>query len=94
MAEADIQRREVYYSGSVQGVGFRYTVRMLATRFHVTGFVRNLRDGRVELVAEGPKDELRRFIEAIGAEMGRYVTAAEEKTGPAAGQFRSFDIRF
>ena len=51
--EGTQEQREVYYQGRVQGVGFRYAVRSLARRFAVDGFVRNLSDGRVELVAEG-----------------------------------------
>ena len=55
---------EVYYAGRVQGVGFRYTVRSLAARFDVTGFVRNLPDGRVHLVVEGDAGEIDAFLEA------------------------------
>ena len=53
-AIADCTRRHCYFSGRVQGVGFRYTSRNIAINYDVTGFVRNLPDGRVELVAEGP----------------------------------------
>ncbi|HWQ92492.1 MAG TPA: acylphosphatase, partial [Clostridia bacterium] len=49
---------QIYYSGSVQGVGFRYTVKSAATGYEVTGVVRNLPDGRVEMLAEGTKPEL------------------------------------
>jgi acylphosphatase len=49
------------YAGHVQGVGFRYTVRHLAGGFQVSGFVRNLADGRVEVVAEGTPAELTGF---------------------------------
>ena len=45
-------RREVYFSGQVQGVGFRYTVMRIASTLEVTGHVRNLPDGRVQLIAE------------------------------------------
>ncbi len=55
----------VFYSGRVQGVGFRYAVRTAATGFEVTGIVRNLPDGRVELVAEGAPSELEEFRRAI-----------------------------
>ena len=58
-------RLQIFYSGRVQGVGFRYTVKTLASGFEVTGTVRNLSDGRVELVAEGTKDELEAFRRAI-----------------------------
>ncbi len=92
--EAAGQRREVCYSGTVQGVGFRYTVRGVASRFSVTGFVKNLPDGRVQLVAEGPADQLRRFLGAVDAEMGRYVSGRQETSGPTTGKFSSFEIRF
>jgi acylphosphatase len=59
------QRLHVLYAGRVQGVGFRYTAKVVATGFEVTGIVRNLPDGRVELVAEGLKDELEGFQQAI-----------------------------
>ncbi len=88
------ERLEVYYSGRVQGVGFRYTVRWVAARFAVSGFVRNLADGRVELIAEGSADELRRLVDAVDAEMGRYVAETQEQTGPATGRFEGFEIRF
>jgi len=56
---------QILYSGRVQGVGFRYAVRTLAAGFEVTGAVRNLADGRVELTAEGTQTELDAFREAI-----------------------------
>lgn len=92
--EAVRQRREVYFSGRVQGVGFRYTVRMIAGRFAVTGFVKNLSDGRVHLVAEGPADQLTGLLDAVDAEMGRYVSQKQEEIGPAEGRFADFEIRF
>lgn len=55
----------VFYAGNVQGVGFRYTVKQIAKGFEVTGSVRNLGDGRVELQANGEPGELAAFIEAI-----------------------------
>ncbi len=92
--DAAQQYCEVYFSGRVQGVGFRYTVRSVAVRFAVTGFVRNLPDGRVQLVAEGSAGELRGFLDAIDAEMGHYITDRRRQTGPATGRFASFEIRF
>jgi acylphosphatase len=58
-------RMHIWYSGRVQGVGFRYQTRNLATGFEVAGTVRNLLDGRVELIAEGSRDELEAFRIAI-----------------------------
>lgn len=56
---------QVFYEGRVQGVGFRYCVRQLACGYEVTGWVRNLPDGRVELQACGDAAELEQFLEAI-----------------------------
>ena len=50
------RRMQVFYSGNVQGVGFRYTAKTVSTGFEVTGSVRNLADGQVELIAEGSKE--------------------------------------
>jgi acylphosphatase len=55
---------QVFYEGNVQGVGFRYSVKQIAKGFDVTGWVRNLPDGRVELQASGETAELSAFLEA------------------------------
>ena len=60
-----MKRVTLYYSGRVQGVGFRYTVYQIARGYDITGAVRNLHDGRVEVIAQGDESELRSFIEGI-----------------------------
>ena len=87
-------RQEALFDGRVQGVGFRYTTRQAAARFCVTGYVRNLPDGRVLVVAEGAADEIERFIGAVSAEMGRYIRGVTSKSCPATGEFADFDVRF
>ena len=83
----------VLYSGHVQGVGFRYSVRAVAMGFEVTGMVRNLPDGRVELVAEGEKAELEAFRRAIqDSELGGLVRHEDASWGAAVGGFRGFEI--
>jgi acylphosphatase len=86
--------RTVYFTGRVQGVGFRYTAYHLAQRFQVGGYVRNLRDGRVELVAEGPRDQVDGFVSAVQHELGAYVSNAQTADQPASGDYPRFDIRF
>jgi acylphosphatase len=88
------ERRELHYSGRVQGVGFRYTARRIATGYGVSGFVRNLSDGRVQVVVEGIRGELDRYLSALGAEMKRNITGAETLTSPATGEFDGFEVRF
>ena len=83
----------IYYSGSVQGVGFRYTVKAMATGFEVTGTVRNLPDGRVELAAEGAREELEAFRQAIqDSEVGGFVRQEAATWGEAKNEFRGFEI--
>ncbi len=81
------------YSGRVQGVGFRYTVRTVATGFEVTGIVRNLQDGRVELVAEGSKEELDAFLAGIReSEVGGFIRQDEASWAETKIEFRGFAI--
>jgi acylphosphatase len=87
------QQVHVFYSGRVQGVGFRYTVKVTATGFDVTGTVKNLDDGRVELFAEGEKNELDAFLDAIReSEVGRFVKNEQASWGEAKNEFRGFEI--
>jgi len=88
------ERREIYFSGMVQGVGFRYTTRRIAERFRVSGFVQNLRDGRVRAVVEGTALEINRFLDAVESELGHYITTKEQERSDAVGGLQSFDIRF
>ena len=83
----------VYYSGRVQGVGFRYTVKSLTPGFEVAGTVRNLPDGRVELVVEGAREELDAFRQAVRESgLGRLIQREEEFWSEANGTFRGFEI--
>lgn len=88
------EQREVHFEGHVQGVGFRYTARAIAARYDVTGFVRNLYDGRVQLVVEGAADELDGFLAELGRAMEGYVRRAGVQKTPATGEFQDFEIRF
>lgn len=84
---------QVFYSGSVQGVGFRYTVKTVATGFEVTGTVRNLSDGRVELVAEGAKEELDEFRKAIrDSGLEHFIQKEDVSWSEAQNEFRGFEI--
>lgn len=88
-----MEQREVFYSGRVQGVGFRYTTQHVARRFKVTGWVKNLRDGRVQLVAEGNASELDRFLAAVDEAMAGYIKDREATTRDATGEFSGFGVR-
>ena len=86
-------RMHIFYSGNVQGVGFRFTVKQVATGFEVTGTVRNLPDGRVELMAEGTKTELEAFREAIrDAGLTACIRHEDMHWTEAQNDFRGFEI--
>ena len=86
-------RMSVNYSGRVQGVGFRYTTKTVATGFELTGIVRNLPDGRVELVAEGARDELEAFRQAIrDSGLEGFIRDEQVNWTTATGEFRGFEI--
>jgi acylphosphatase len=88
-----MQRVTVHYSGRVQGVGFRMTVRNLARGYDVTGTVSNLPDGRVELIAEGAKAEVAAFLEGIAtSDLSGYIATCPETWSAAQGGLRGFAI--
>lgn len=85
---------QVFYEGNVQGVGFRWSVRNVAKGFDVTGSVRNLRDGRVELLASGDDEEVRAFLDAIlESELRAHIKKHSEAPLPNLPAFRGFEIR-
>jgi acylphosphatase len=88
-----MNRRTYHFSGHVQGVGFRYTARNAANGRQVTGYVRNLDVGRVELVMEGSGAEMDAVVEGIRAELGHHISRMTVHTGPATGKFAGFGIR-
>ena len=88
-----MKRVVVFYSGRVQGVGFRVTARQLACGYDVTGTVRNLADGRVELIAEGAKEELEAFLKGIEeSDLSGFIGGAKVDWQEAQGKFRGFTI--
>jgi acylphosphatase len=84
--------KRVTYSGRVQGVGFRYTARQLASGFPITGFVRNHSNGDVELVAEGEPAAVEAFLAAVAKRMHGYITGTEVRDQEPAG-YAGFEIR-
>ncbi|HEY0457066.1 MAG TPA: acylphosphatase [Verrucomicrobiae bacterium] len=87
------EQMQIYYEGRVQGVGFRYTVKTLAAGYEVTGAIRNLPDGRVELIAEGHRQELEAFRRGIqDSELGPFIKQEQVSWTEAKNNFRGFEI--
>lgn len=87
-----MKRLVAHFEGRVQGVGFRYTTREVAEGFNVTGYVRNLPDGSVEMVAEGEESELDRFLTAVEESMRGYIKGTASHKSPATAEFAAFEI--
>ena len=89
-----MNRLHLYYSGSVQGIGFRYTAERIADSLKLTGWVKNLPDGRVEVMVEGNEPEIELFLQKINDIFKEYIRDIGTEWGEATGEFSGFDIRF
>ncbi len=83
----------VFFSGRVQGVGFRYQTVQVAKEFEVSGWVMNLPDGRVQLEAEGRTGEVADFVAALQERMESYIRKTEQSGETRPPQFTGFSIR-
>jgi acylphosphatase len=81
-----------YFGGTVQGVGFRFTARQIADDLGVCGWVKNLRDGKVEIMAEADEKALQDFLDRINGYFGRYINDTDVSWSPASGEFKDFEI--
>lgn len=88
-------RLHAIVTGMVQGVNFRYATRAEAMRLGLTGWVRNLRDGSVEVAAEGPRPALEALLQFLHhGPPAAEVQAVRAEWQPATGEFRQFDLRW
>jgi acylphosphatase len=90
---SEVHHATVFFTGRVQGVGFRYQTLQVAKGFEVSGFVQNLPDGRVQLEAEGGRAEVREFIVAVQERMEGYIRKVEQTEAQRAPHFQGFSIR-
>lgn len=84
----------LFFSGAVQGVGFRFTARSLAEKHQVKGWVKNLSDGRVEIIAESEKSNLNNFISDLKEEFRHNIADVEKKENQASGKYQGFRMTF
>jgi acylphosphatase len=92
-ADGDAKKaRMVYYSGKVQGVSFRATAAEIAKDYPVTGWVKNLADGRVQLLVEGPEEDVDKFLKAIRTRWKDNIEKEKIDNQDVSGKFKSFDV--
>lgn len=87
-------RLTVHFAGRVQGVGFRFTTTNIARGHDVTGYVQNLPDHTVRLVAEGDSAAVRAFINEVKQTMADYIKTADETKSAATGEFDHFGVKY
>jgi acylphosphatase len=89
-----LEARHLWFSGTVQGVGFRYTAQRIASRCGLVGWVRNLDDGRVEMVVQGDAKDIEKCVNGIMETFGSYVRDVESADSSVNSSYRSFEITF
>ncbi len=86
--------RHILFSGQVQGVGFRYTAHRIARRYNLTGFVRNLPDGDVEMLAQGPEQDIDTCIAEIQDYFAGYIRNTQIEPVPCNSRLTDFRVAF
>jgi len=86
--------KHVIFIGRVQGVGFRYTAHRIAHRHQLTGFVRNLPDGTVEMFAQGPARDIDDCIQDIKEYFGDYLRETRIQEIPSDPKYKDFRITY
>jgi acylphosphatase len=84
--------RMVHYTGRVQGVGFRATAAEIARDYPVTGWVKNLADGRVQLLVEGPEDGVKQFLLAVAKHWKKNIEKEQSEEKTPTGKYRNFAV--
>lgn len=94
IAPSPALRKHLLFSGWVQGVGFRFEVMRLAEQLGLTGWVRNLPDGRVEAELQGEEGRIAYLVEAVGSIRRITVESVEEEAVPLVPGETDFDVRW
>ena len=88
------KRIHAYFSGKVQGVGFRFTVLRIAEDLKICGWVKNLSDLKVEVLAEAEEDGLREFLAQIQEHFARYILDVDLDWSDPTNEFQDFGVKF
>ena len=89
-----MKKIHIFYSGNVQGIGFRYRAKQLAREFKINGWVKNTDDEKVELVALGEEKILKDFLNKIDQNFSDYIDDVDLKWQESSGEFKDFSIKF
>jgi acylphosphatase len=85
-------RAHIHFCGTVQGVGFRYTTLSFAQQFLLTGWVKNLSDGRVEIIVEGPREKIEELLLRLKGQFSSFIRDQHIEWSQARGEFVKFSV--
>ena len=85
-------RAHIHFCGTVQGVGFRYTTLSFAKALSLTGWVKNLSDGSVQAVVEGPREKIEELLSRLKGQFGSFIRDQQINWSEARGEFSKFSI--
>jgi acylphosphatase len=88
------KQASVYYSGRVQGVGFRFTAVEIANELGIAGWVKNLSDGRVEVMAQAEEDDVKEFLERLHKTFASCIEDEDPNWKPSSEEFKGFEIKY
>ncbi|MFO8052860.1 MAG: acylphosphatase [Candidatus Omnitrophota bacterium] len=89
-----IKQYHLFFSGAVQGVGFRFTTRALAQKHKVKGWVKNLSDRRVEVIAEAEKDNIDVFLSDLKERFKHNISDFEKEENKPTEHYQDFHVAF
>jgi len=86
--------KQIIFTGYVQGVGFRFTSQRIANRYRLSGWVRNLPNGNVEMHIQGPEESIQNCIRDIQEAFGGYIQETKTENVPPDPKIKSFQVAF
>jgi acylphosphatase len=89
-----MKKIHIFYSGNVQGIGFRYIAKQLADKYRIVGWIKNTADDKVELVALGEEKILKDFLNKINQNFSGYIKDVNLQWQESAGEFKDFSVKF
>ena len=85
-------RAHILFSGTVQGVGFRYTTLSFAQQFFLSGWVKNLPDGKVEITVEGPREKIEGLLSRLNGQFGGFIRETHIEWLETKKEFKRFSV--
>ena len=87
-----ILKAHIYFKGRVQGVGFRYMTQRFAKNLGLVGWVKNLPDGRVEILAQGEKNKIQNLLDELNNHFKGHIQDCQADMHEGLDSYKNFEI--